>query len=123
MLLGRFSRSIILPFPVQNEHATATLDHGILTVFLPKSPQQHGATIPVTVPKPLFLNYFFHHPYIAFQRIVMAITSGLFLLFVAMPTHAITLQEKDTLRARRIKMRKARIKQRSNLSDRAIAIL
>ena len=45
---GGFSRSIILPFPVQNEHATATLDHGILTVFLPKSPQQHGATIPVT---------------------------------------------------------------------------
>lgn len=45
---GGFSRSIILPFPVQHEQATATLDHGILTILLPKSPQQHNASIPIT---------------------------------------------------------------------------
>jgi HSP20 family protein len=54
---GGFSRSIILPFPVQNERAVATLERGILTILLPKASQAHGTTIPVTeIPESTSLN-------------------------------------------------------------------
>jgi len=34
---GRFERTLPLPFPVDTDNATASLEHGVLTVTLPKS--------------------------------------------------------------------------------------
>lgn len=44
---GGFSRSIILPLDVQHDAISATLEHGILTIILPKSHAQRQSRIAV----------------------------------------------------------------------------
>lgn len=46
---GKFSRSIRLPQPVQADHIEATLEHGVLTLSLPKTPEVQPRQIPVRV--------------------------------------------------------------------------
>ncbi|HYE78929.1 MAG TPA: Hsp20/alpha crystallin family protein [bacterium] len=44
---GRFERSALLPYPVQQDAIDAVLENGILTLTLPKAPQTMGQRIPV----------------------------------------------------------------------------
>lgn len=37
---GAFSRSVILPTATDDEHAAAALEHGVLTITIPKSQQE-----------------------------------------------------------------------------------
>jgi HSP20 family protein len=46
---GKFSRSIRLPEAVVADQIEATLDNGVLTLNLPKSPEAQPKTIPVRV--------------------------------------------------------------------------
>ncbi len=44
---GRFSLDVRLPAPVDSDAVSATLDHGLLTVVVPKAEQAHRRRIPV----------------------------------------------------------------------------
>lgn len=44
---GGFSRTIILPLPVNADGVKATLKNGILRVLLPKAPEQRPENVPV----------------------------------------------------------------------------
>jgi HSP20 family protein len=44
---GRFSRTIRLPMPVNGERVTATLEHGVLLITLPKAEEARARTIQV----------------------------------------------------------------------------
>lgn len=44
---GRFSRTIRLPVPVNGERVTATLEHGVLSITLPKAEEARARTIQV----------------------------------------------------------------------------
>lgn len=46
---GKFSRSVRLPEQVVADQIEATLDNGVLTLSLPKSPEAQPKTIPVRV--------------------------------------------------------------------------
>lgn len=45
--VGRFARTITLPFPVDAAHGRSTFDNGVLTLHLPKSQSRMMETIPV----------------------------------------------------------------------------
>jgi HSP20 family protein len=44
---GEFSRTIVLPVPVQAERATASLQAGVLEITMPKSTPGHSHDIPI----------------------------------------------------------------------------
>lgn len=44
---GKFSRSLRLPQPVQADQIEASLEHGVLTLTLPKTPEVQPRQIPV----------------------------------------------------------------------------
>lgn len=44
---GGFSRSIILPVDVQNEHVNADIENGVLMITLPKSTRPKNSRIPI----------------------------------------------------------------------------
>jgi HSP20 family protein len=46
---GSFSRSITLPFPIQNDKVQATFENGVLTLTLPKAEEIKPKTIKVQV--------------------------------------------------------------------------
>ncbi len=46
---GGFSRSIILPVDVLNDRVDAQVEHGILSIVLPKSKRPKNTRIPITV--------------------------------------------------------------------------
>lgn len=46
---GKFSRSITLPQPINNDEVDAAYENGILMLTLPKSPEAQPRTIPVKV--------------------------------------------------------------------------
>jgi HSP20 family protein len=50
---GRFQRSFTLPFPVDADKATATVENGMLTLTLPKSEAVKPKRIPVSERRPL----------------------------------------------------------------------
>jgi len=47
---GRFSRTVTLPSGVRTDAATATFEHGLLTLAFPKAEQIRPRQIPVTTP-------------------------------------------------------------------------
>jgi HSP20 family protein len=47
---GRFSRTVTLPSGLRTDAATATFEHGILTLAFPKAEQVKPRQIPVTAP-------------------------------------------------------------------------
>lgn len=49
---GRFERTLPLPFPVDTDNATASLDNGVLTVTLPKSSSARVRRIAINTQNP-----------------------------------------------------------------------
>ena len=47
---GRFSRTVTLPSGLRTDAATATFEHGILTLSVPKAEQARPRQIPVMAP-------------------------------------------------------------------------
>lgn len=47
---GGFSRSVILPVDIKNDQVEAKIEHGILTVIMPKSNRPKNYRIPVKAP-------------------------------------------------------------------------
>jgi len=45
---GTFQRSVTLPFPIDADHATATFEHGLVRVTLPKSESAKPKTITIS---------------------------------------------------------------------------
>jgi hypothetical protein len=50
---GRFERPIRLPTDVEAEQAEAVLEHGVLTVRLPKAQQSQARSIPIRTSQPI----------------------------------------------------------------------
>lgn len=50
--IGEMSRTIELPTPIEAEGVTATYEHGILTLHVPKAAKIEPVTIPVRVKGP-----------------------------------------------------------------------
>jgi HSP20 family protein len=54
--LGEMSRVIELPFPIEAADVTATYEHGILTLHVPKAAESEPVKIPVKVTEPAIVH-------------------------------------------------------------------